>query len=284
MSNGYKNPDILASEFYNKNSKLQTRIDFWNTFGTNSNSYGEVLKKIISGNYMNMIDIGCGNAQYSSRWLKYIKETATFLDISENMIKCARKNAKINNEKNIPIFLGKGSFDNTELANGTYDLVVAMHVLQHIDDVEQALKKIKAITSPKGTILITTYGYTLDDWLNRKHYELLEVLRFPRRMLSTKKYLSFSGSNAVRAVKKEFSEVELFTYNNDAEVSDIDCIMSYYTSSMMYRMSEGHLSTDIPAYKWEKLESKMRVAVEEELRVSGVIRVKGRVLIFRIIK
>ena len=103
MLNGYKNSTILAQEFYNDKLKLQKRIDFWNEYGTNPTSYGERLESLISDSYENMLDIGCGNAQYSSRWLKYLKKSATFMDISQDLLNVASKNILEFNKNNVKI-------------------------------------------------------------------------------------------------------------------------------------------------------------------------------------
>lgn len=39
-----------------------------------------------------MIDIGCGNARYSSTFLNNVVREATFLDLSEDMLTSTQKN------------------------------------------------------------------------------------------------------------------------------------------------------------------------------------------------
>lgn len=283
MLNGYKNPLVLEEEFYNKHSKLESRINFWNTFGSNQQTYGDFLKAIVKGSYRSMIDIGCGNAQYSSQWVDFVSEKATFLDISREMLLSADRNlAKYHYSHKQKTEFKQGSLMSATFGYEKFDLVVAMHVLQHIDDISLALEKIKSLVSAKGTVLITTYDNTLDDWLNRTHYDLLKKLKFPKRMLETRTYLSFSGNNAVQKLKNVFPNFLQYVYKNDAHVNEANKVMEYYVSSMMFRMSEGHQSVDINMDQWKELEKQMRLAVEAKIAIEGFVFVKGRVQVFEI--
>lgn len=283
MLNGYKNSNILEEEFYDKHSKLESRINFWNTFGSNKQTYGEFLNSIVKGHYHNMIDIGCGNAKYSSQWTKYVSEKNTFLDISKDMLQSANQNVdKYRCSKKPKTELIQGSFMSVIFEDEKFDLVVAMHVLQHIDDIPLALKKIKSIVADKGSILITTYDNTLDDWLNTTHYDLLKKLKFPPRMLDTKTYLSFSGAGALNKVENVFSDFSLHVYRNDAHVNDVNRLMEYYVSSMMFRMSEGYRSVDVTRNQWKELEKQMKLAVELKIANEGFVNVKGQVQAFKI--
>src|SRR5699024_476024 len=88
------------------------------------------------------------------------------------------------NKNNVKINIKKENFLDENFGSEKYDLVIAMHVLQHIDNISCALEKINMLSEPNGTIFITTYDNTLDDWLNTTHYQLLTDLKFPLRMLN----------------------------------------------------------------------------------------------------
>lgn len=284
MLNGYKNSTILAQEFYNDKLKLQKRIDFWNEYGTNPTSYGERLESLIRDSYENMLDIGCGNAQYSSRWLKYLKKSATFMDISQDLLNVASKNILEFNKNNVKINIKKENFLDENFGSEKYDLVIAMHVLQHIDNISCALEKINMLSEPNGTIFITTYDNTLDDWLNTTHYQLLTDLKFPLRMLNKDQYLSFSGENAIQETRKVFKNIEEIKFHNDAIVTDCKKLLEYYESSMMFRMSEGRRSKDVSNQQWYKLKQQMYTKIKDEMNRNGYILVKGRVQILKIKK
>ncbi|GAA0054731.1 UNVERIFIED_CONTAM: methyltransferase [Streptococcus canis] len=284
MLNGYKNPKILSSEFYKLDNQLQTRINFWNQYGQNSIGYGEVLKSLLLDKYENMIDIGCGNARYSSTFLNNVVREATFLDLSEDMLTSTQKNVANIDAKPSVIFYHQENFLTAKLEKNYYDLVVAMHVLQHVDDIYAGLEKLKEILADNGTVLITTYNNTLSDCLNQKHYYLLKELEFPTRMLDKKMYLTFSGNHARKKLSEVFNTFEEMHYKNDAIVDNVEDLMTYYKSSMMYRMSEGRQSKDISEQQWQKLETRMYQELSKEIALSGKITVEGRVQIFKVCK
>ena len=140
------------------------------------------------------------------------------------------------------------------------------------------------LSEPNGTIFITTYDNTLDDWLNTTHYQLLTDLKFPLRMLNKDQYLSFSGENAIQETRKVFKNIEEIKFHNDAIVTDCKKLLEYYESSMMFRMSEGRRSKDVSNQQWYKLKQQTYTKIKDEMSRNGYILVKGRVQILKIKK
>lgn len=283
--NFYKSAEVLNKIYYDGDSKLKTRIDFWNRFGLSSISYSKFLKDIIDRDtYDSMIDLGCGNAFYSAKLLPKIKKEALFIDVSNKIL----EQAKINVVKSP--FLCNVCFACDDISKNSfqiekkYDLILAMHVLQHIKDIMNCLEKIKLIASKDSQIIITTYDKTLTDWINQKHYALLRKLKFPQYMFEKEEYLRFSGRNASALIRECFpnSNIMEFEFRNSANCYDSNALLDYYSSAMMFRMSKGIESSDISKNQWHTLYCEMKKEIKDELKKSKIISVEGNVKAFKI--
>lgn len=283
MPTNYKDLDILNDFYYRNDTKLMRRISMWNNFGTNEMTYSEFLHSLLNKDYDVYADIGCGNAFYSSELLKYINKEAYFLDSSKAILEDAKKRITYTMKKpNLKTFFVSSDLTKTSFSDHQFNLITLMHVLQHVNNLELAMRELRRIIDKDGEIIITTYNNSLNDWLNRTHYETIRELEFPCYMSEVKDYLRFSGDNAFVFLKDYFSRVDRIDYNNDAIISDPVTIMEYYQSGMMYRMSEGENDKMISSEKWEKLRQSIECKLEKELKNKGNIRIEGNVTAFRV--
>lgn len=108
-----------------------------------------------------MLDIGCGFGEYESAFSGRDFEMVG-IDISkENLLKCPA--------------LPKASFcrasaENLPFADGSFDAVIIIEVLEHVQDVEKTLKEMLRVLSKGGTVMLTvpnrgfpflTHGYRI---------------------------------------------------------------------------------------------------------------------------
>jgi 2-polyprenyl-3-methyl-5-hydroxy-6-metoxy-1,4-benzoquinol methylase len=92
-----------------------------------------------------IIDIGCGNGSISLPYLGL--NHVTFLDVSKNMLEKLKKQIPEHLEKRSEIV--HGGIDEFEPTD-SYDIVLLMGVLAHIDDVDGCLKKVSSYLNRDG--------------------------------------------------------------------------------------------------------------------------------------
>jgi len=273
-----------SSEFFYANGKkLMQRISMWNKFGTNTMTYGQFLDSLITTTYKVYADFGCGNAFHSSNLLKHITDEAYFVDSSSGILKEARDNVSNfvqNSSPNVKTSFIESDVTRTNIPEGKVNLLTLMHVLHHLDDVEDVVKEIHRVIDPSGRIIITTYSHSLDDWINRTHYQALRDLDFPDFTMDKLSYREYSGDNLSRLLRNRFSSIERVDYRNDALVSDRFAVLQYYRSAMMYRMSKGQDDDAVCSEKWEHLSATFEERLEEKLAKDGVILIDGAVSAF----
>lgn len=92
-----------------------------------------------------ILDIGCGDGSL----LKYLKEKgweAYGLDFQEASARYARENLKLN--------VSTGRVEEIAFPEESFDIIILFHVLEHLDDPSNVLKKVKTLLKKDGYLLI----------------------------------------------------------------------------------------------------------------------------------
>lgn len=101
--------------------------------------------------YDSVLDMPCGTGSISLPLLKNAK-TLTLIDISSNMLSIAKSNIP-DDEKHKVTFINDDFF-NIDIKSNTYDLVICLGLLAHVNSPEQLLTKLSHIISPGGHLII----------------------------------------------------------------------------------------------------------------------------------
>jgi 2-polyprenyl-3-methyl-5-hydroxy-6-metoxy-1,4-benzoquinol methylase len=140
-----------------------------NSYGINTRKYilkNEVLQ--ILGQNLNLLDIGCGNGALSEIFIGLVDQI-TLMDISQPMLKLAEikfKEIKFNN-----IILVNQRLEDSNLSE-KYDVILAIGVIAHVQDVEEFLLKCKSYLKPKGHLILQftedTHPITrINNWIQK---------------------------------------------------------------------------------------------------------------------
>ncbi len=142
----------LASEWWSKNGKFKTLHDIQSL---RIRYILDVLsrKKI---NKIKILDVGCGGGLISEG-LSKLGAKVTGIDFVEENIKIAKLHAKKNNLK-INYFVK--DFEK-EIIKDKYDVIVIFEVLEHLNNWETFLKKIKLNLNTNGVLIISTINKNL---------------------------------------------------------------------------------------------------------------------------
>lgn len=122
-----------------------------------SNFVNQVKQLVDSEDINNILDVGCGEG-FIINSLK--KNNLIGIDISENALTIAKKN-------NPECMLCKGNIYGLPLKKNSFDLVIALEVLEHLDNFEIAINEIKRVT----------VKYCLFSVPNEPYFKLMNLLR-----------------------------------------------------------------------------------------------------------
>ena len=212
-----------------------------------------------------LLDIGCGNGY---RW----RESDTLVaqcseivlaDSSPGMLDAARANVA-----DVP---GSWRFEVADVCNlpfetGSFEVVMANHMLYHAEDVNHAVAEIARALTLDGALYATTNGLNhmrqLVEWLAGSGLETVSLLRDHSR--------SFGVENGPEILGRHFSNVDYYPREDYLSVTEVQPVLDYVSS-----IEPDH--TPLVRAALEEL----RTRLERELREHLVIRIDKHSGLFR---
>ena len=143
--------------------------DWWNKSGhykllhrLNPIRLEYILSKC-SLNKKNVLDIGCGGGILSEELCKQGAKV-TGIDSSSKSISIAKQHAEQNNYD--IKYINKSIFEITDL--GTYDFIICFEMIEHINEPNDLIKKIKELSSKKSGLFLSTINRNLKSFMLAK--------------------------------------------------------------------------------------------------------------------
>ncbi len=189
----YDHFSSLSREWWSKNGKFKILHDIQIY---RLNFIRETLKKNKLNN-IKILDVGCGGGLISEGLCK-LGAKVTGIDFVKNNIKVAKQHAKKNN-LNIKYLIK--DFEREKI-NSKYDVIIIFEVLEHLNDWQKFLKKIKLNLNKKGTLIIST--------INRNLTSKLLTIDMAENFL---KWIPRDTHSYIKFIKPE--ELEFFLLNNN---------------------------------------------------------------------
>ncbi len=216
----------LKSQYQNA-SNISARIRLHRDYSINKQGWFPWLFDICRmENGMRILEVGCGNGEF---WLENIdkipeKGYICLSDISDGMVRDAKRNISLMTEREIDFQV----IDCEEIPfeNGSFDMVIANHVLFYMDDIEKACREIKRVLKTDGTFVCSTYG--------KGHMkEITEfVQEFDSRIVLSAEslYEKFGLENGADILNKVFENVECRFYEDEIILNRAEPLVEYILS------------------------------------------------------
>jgi ubiquinone/menaquinone biosynthesis C-methylase UbiE len=263
----FNDPQYLKSDQYRNATNLDARVVIHQRFSTNPYGWFEwvfdtLLK--LPGN-ARILELGCGHGLLWKENTSRIPAgwNITLSDLSPGMLDAAWRNLVVSGRA----FQFK-EFDaqSIPLEDGTFDVVIANHMLYHVPDRSKALAEIKRLLKAGGHLIATTVGekhlHEITDWFRGIHAsDVWESF-----------VVSFTLENGLEQLQGYFSQVTLSRYEDNLQVTEIQPLMDYILSTIKVQ--------EIPKDKFELL----RENLEKELEEKGSIFITKHSGLFEAIK
>lgn len=157
--------------------------------------------------YQNVLDMPCGNGLISLKNKQNFTQL-TLVDFSENMIALAKEIAIKENASNVSFTCG--DIFETNFENESFDLIISLGILAHIDDIDKFLTYIQSKVKKGGSIIIQN--------TNSDHFysKLIRLYLGVRKLLGKDKYPlnKVPASQVENSFKKAgFTCQKVFRYN-----------------------------------------------------------------------
>lgn len=216
---------------YKDDQNLNARIALHARFSTNP--YGwqrwvfDTLERAGLPEYAQVLELGCGpgdlwesnRARIPAGW------ALTLTDASDGMVEAAQE--KLGELPTAPAFRTVDA-QSIPFAGGTFDAVVANHMLYHVPDRQQALNEVRRVLKPGGMLFATTVG----EGHMRELWNLVEPfvpdIHDRTQGVSSRAFSLQSGGEQLVRV---FANVARYDYEDGLEVTDVQPVIAYLRST-----------------------------------------------------
>jgi ubiquinone/menaquinone biosynthesis C-methylase UbiE len=216
-----------VSEQYATNANLEARIALHARFTTNPGWQTWLFDRETGGRGSRILKIGCGPATLWRYNLDRVDATwsLTLLDSSPGMIDVARD-----------VFGDRAAYvvaDVQELPfeDGSFDTVLANHMLYHVPDRPQAFAEIRRVLVPGGLLHAAANG--------RGHFRELQVL-VGADWPFWRHNEAFGLETGPPQLEPFFADVRVERFETGLAVTEVEPVLAYVRSSESYR--DGDLS------------------------------------------
>lgn len=263
----FTDQQYLKTDQYKDSSNLDARVYIHRRFSTNP--YGwmnwvfDHLLKLPAN--AKILELGCGPGYLWKENVERIPSTwdITLSDLSPGMLDSAWRNLVVTgrNYKFKEIDAQSVPFE-----DGTFDAVIANHMLYHVSDRPKAIAEIKRVLKTGGHFFATTVGDNhlkeITDWFQQIH--------------KSEVWDSFSNlftlENGLDQLKPFFPNATVSRYEDNLHVTELEPLIAYFHSGIR----AGELSQD----ELVKLQSDL----EKELKEQGKIFIRKDPGLFEAIK
>ena len=170
----------------------------------------------------NILELGCGSGVLWKETSQRVPAgwTITLSDLSDGMLDSTWRNLVITGRS---FKFERIDAQSIPYADGTFDAVIANHMLYHVPDRRRALKEVRRVLKDKGILFASTLGKNH----MREMWDLLERVGSVKRYMVTS---AFTLENGKEQVQEFFPHVELSHYSDNLRVTDVSAMMAYIRS------------------------------------------------------
>jgi len=221
------NSDKRLIEQYENASNLRARINIHEMFSVNK--YGWMrwyFDQLKLPKQCTILELGCGDANL---WDKNSDRIPRDLDITlSDFSKGMLSDAKINLGKKSENF--KFQIIDTEdipYDKGSFDIVIANHMLYHVGNIQKALSEIHRVLKPGGYFYASTVGQNhmmeIRDIMSMFKSETMDIK-------SSEITSRFKLENGIEKLEKWFDNIEMKRYEDNLIVTEATPIIDYMFS------------------------------------------------------
>lgn len=257
----------LKSDQYKDSSNLDARVVIHKLFGTNP--YGwmtwvfDHLLKLPED--AKILELGCGPGYLWKENEHRIPAgwRVTLSDLSSGMLDAAWRNLVVTGRA---FQFKEIDAQSIPFEDGSFDAVIANHMLYHVSDRAKAISEMKRVLQPGGHLIATTVG--------EHHMEQMTAWyeRVSHGAHAGMMTHSFTLENGAGQLKEFFADVTLSRYQDDLEITSIEPIIAYLRSAITL--------SEIDDAEVESL----RVELEEVLKAKGKVFVRKDSGLFEAVK
>lgn len=219
----------LLTEQYQDAANLNARIALHERFSTNPYGWQRwVFDRLDPPAEGRILELGCGPGDLWLENLQRIPATwgITLSDLSPGMVEEAQRNLGASGRQFACALLDAQAIP---CADGSFDAVIANHMLYHVPDRERAFAEIRRVLRPRGRFYAATNSRESMPELS----ELLGKLGVPAA--PQRSVLNFNLENGREQLARWFAGVTLHRYDDALVVTEAEPLIAYVLSTSSLR-------------------------------------------------
>lgn len=219
------NNESVVRKQYKNSDNLNARISIHDKYSVNKMGFGNwIFSNYEIKNTMKVLELGCGTGVMWKGHNDIIDKCSELIltDFSKGMLDTAQIN--VGNHSNV--YYQTVDIQSIPFEKDRFDVVIANMMLYHVPDLNQGLSEVKRVLKPNGKFYCATYGeHGIMEYLSK----LLSVYGVKDQVNK-----NFTLQNGQKILESVFDNVQMLSYPDALEVTDIDNMVEYiYSLSSM---------------------------------------------------
>lgn len=204
-----------------------------------------------------VLDVGCGRGQYLAG-LRGMQHHAVGVELSPGLA------AEAHDRTGLPTVVGDAM--HLPLPDHSVDGTLALHLLNHLPDVEAALHEFKRVTTPGGVVIVLTNG---DDHIAEHRKLLGEAAGHDGPLTSTDRPID----HELPLIEAILGPTEVVRLDGTITVDRPEPLVAYAASAEEFYTQQ----IDVP---WDQFLGRFEQLVTERIARDGAIEIAARTTVF----
>jgi ubiquinone/menaquinone biosynthesis C-methylase UbiE len=263
MDNQPINDLALLRQEYSSSARLDVRRRTHELYTVEAVDFGQwTLERLAWQGSSAVLDIGCGPGDLLLRMARFAgRGRFVGLDLSAGMVARA-----LELRAGQPVHFLVGDAQLLPFADGTFDLVMARHVLYHVPDIDRAIASAARVLRPGGRFLaVTNSAHTMPEYRSLCQRA---ADRFPSVGLRAAPEERFSLENGAGWLESHLRGIETHTLTGTLRFPAASPLVDYFASSRASLMKPGHTNDE-----WQEVLCFFRGQAEALIRRQGHVDV-----------
>ena len=210
-----------VKEQYKNAKNLNIRISIHDKYSVNKTGFGNwIFAHYDLKPEMDILELGCGTGEMWKAKFGELSENThlTLTDFSEGMVDTTRENLGEHDNLNYDIV----DIQEIPFADGSFDRVIANMMLYHVPDIDKGLDEVSRVLKQNGVFYCATFG----------EHGIISYLADILKDYGVKDKTNngFTLQSGEEILRRHFSVVERYDYEDALEITDIDDMVDYLYS------------------------------------------------------
>jgi SAM-dependent methyltransferase len=217
------------AETYADGGFLDAKWDVMRRHRTSAQSFEDwLLDRLPIRPGLQVLDVGAGSGRFALPLARRLGGTGRVLalDLLPEVMAPIRRSGR-----NVETVVGDAARPPADL--GRFDVVLAAHMLYHLDDVVAGVRALAALLRPGGLFVATTnVGVGMREMFEL-HLAAMRALGLPAE--DTAEPERFGGDTGAALLEQVFADVQRREYDGGFVAASADPVFAYYAATELYR-------------------------------------------------